>query len=212
MAAVQKDTSIAFWEDGDIPTATASGPLYAPNPWDTMVIGGQRLPGIVEVTATPSKKADTKKASASHGAKTTIHGTDPAEASISITIWTLEQWQVFIPIMHALWPRPGKTGAALTNAVDLAGNPVGSAFDVDHPEFQLVGIGSVIILRAPTSKKARAGKTWTFGCIEFQPSKPTRPMPIIAGAPVAGKLQKTPTPPPANAPAPPSSNPAVVGP
>jgi len=118
--------SFAFWRqpvyqlgDGTYFTPGCDGPTYASNPWDRVDLGlktllqfnGQpRTPGIARVRVDKFRDVDKKKAAGNDGARITIHGVEPAEVEIELTIWTPEQFRQLVQLWSILFP-PASKGA-----------------------------------------------------------------------------------------------------
>lgn len=95
------------WLDDFLAGASALGmkdKLYSFNPWDTVVMGDVKFPGICTVSVTRSKRVDSKKAPGRDGATPTYLGDDPATIDITCTIWTRAQWDALQDVLAIIWP------------------------------------------------------------------------------------------------------------
>lgn len=81
--------AIPFW---DTNTEGYDTWLYAPNPWDCLTLGGERIPGVVDCTAVSKLAVNKSKPSGKHGARLTSTGRDPSEAEIKVYISNPTQW------------------------------------------------------------------------------------------------------------------------
>lgn len=154
---------VPYWDSGIVNGQVVDfgeGPTYATSPWDTLTLGGMKLPGVCAVTCQPQREVDKKKPHGGDGAKVTIRGYLPSEVMINLTIWTGEQWKIWQQIAQKLWPRAGK--------------PAADPFDIVHPETALWGIKSVIVISPSSSKKGTVDgqRVWAIKCLEqFEPTK-----------------------------------------
>jgi hypothetical protein len=148
-----------FWDP--VP-GVASGPLYAPDPWDTVTIGGEQLPGICSVKGEPTLAFDKKKAGGVDGATITINGYLPGPITIECLIWTAEQWRTLWQLAAKIWTKPNKKTAAKALAKPIR-----------NPAFALWGITDVVILGVSVPEK---GPIWgtrvvKIKCVEYVPQK-----------------------------------------
>lgn len=92
-----------FWDD-------------SPDLWDTVLLGGDPLPGIARVTATHGRKLDSKSAPGSNGARIIDKGFQPAKVDITLKLWTKEQLETWFRLAPTLTyrrepPRTARDGA-----------------------------------------------------------------------------------------------------
>lgn len=142
--------SEAFWQpDG------AEGVLYAPNPYDVVKIDKELIPGRCEVSAKAQRKKDTKSGAGTDGGTTTTTGYQPTEVSLSVSIWTPEQWAVWQPMMARLWPRVGK------------GQP--QVHTIYHPDLAILGISQVVVLSlsTPENGSVKGERVFKLNLIEY---------------------------------------------
>lgn len=86
-------------------TSPSGTPFWGEDPesWDSVVIKGQRLPGICAVKGKGfSQRLDRKKSAGKNGHSVTHLGVDCAKIEITITMWTeehLRAWEKLIPLL-----------------------------------------------------------------------------------------------------------------
>ncbi len=116
-----------FWDDRY--TAADPGPyqgeLYAPNAWDTGIIAGVQLPGIVSVSAALSRHFDVISAPGTQP-QLRIYGYEALRFNVSIKVWTPAQWNLLQVVLSTIQP-------------DSA-----TAFDIYTPWCATMGIKSAI--------------------------------------------------------------------
>lgn len=167
--------SFQFWakpvlkaQDGSYYCPGFEGATYASNAYDFVYFSSpgspgsfpgtvQPLtPGICEVQVTKARDVDKKKPAGSDGARLTIHGVDPADVEIRLTIWTPEQLRQLMLLWTTLFPKAGK------------GSP--PAFDSSHPTLAFHDVKSLQFVRAtgPTIDAQRRGH-FVLHAVEFRP-------------------------------------------
>ncbi len=119
---------IQFWDPNP---AGAYEQLYQATEWDRLVIGGQIVPGICEVSASAKYKMDNTSAPGKKGGKSRNAGYQPTDVDIRVHIWTPDQWIDFQPLLEYLWPSKkvaqGKTNAPSAASVKEANNVIAQA-------------------------------------------------------------------------------------
>jgi len=95
--------SIPQWEIGGV--APEAQEL---SPWDTLVLGGVKLPGRARLHARRGRKHDRKSGPGSDGESFTDLGAQAAEVDITITVWTEQQMQALVDALDKLLPVPKK--------------------------------------------------------------------------------------------------------
>lgn len=170
-------TAFDFWcgpvftqADGTLSCPGFTGNTYSKNAWDFVTIAGNlKTPGICEVSAPKARDVDKKKPVGANGARTTIHGIDPATVEISITIWTPEQLKQLQNLLPQIFPQSNKRPPGVSTT-----EPWPPAFDVQHPILKAQGIKSLIFtaVEPPTSN----GRTRVFKikAVEFLPPSKTK--------------------------------------
>lgn len=154
-----------FWDPGlPVPAGAVNpngyeGALFATNRWETVIIGGNQLPGLCEVDAKPKKRHDKRGAAGEDGTSTTMHGYEGAEVTVSVRIWTPQQWTEFKRVRALFWPAFGKGNSP--------------SFDIDHPDLANLGIKSVKVVEVGTGRpgKAKGEKVFPIKCVEFTKRK-----------------------------------------
>ena len=187
---------------------------FPPNPWDTVVVGPVRLPGICEVRVTSARRIDMPKKSATDGSGLIFHGKNPGRVEIKVRIWTKRQLQDLDSALAIIWSGRGK----LQGLKDLA-------FDISHPKCLMHGVSSIVVLEieGPDPGKVTGELVMTLKCVEFiapKKGKVEKKDPYVADASTAESHrleQHAPhsenAPPPKHSPQPaPSKNPADIAP
>ncbi len=144
--------TLPFWE----PEGGQVGNDYADTEWDLFFIGGEPVPGIVEVDATPERKADDKSPAGRNGSTITFHGRKAATFPVKVRIWTPRQWSDFQNLVARIWPNGG------------AGEP--KAYDLSHPGLQFVGISAAAVLSvsAPVPTGNKGERVITIRFVEYK--------------------------------------------
>jgi hypothetical protein len=137
--------------------------------WDTAILGGRRLPGVVRVEAEPGRKIDVTTSPGTDGASIIDKGFDPSKPQITCLIWTPHHWAQMQEIIAAFVPRPGKSPAKPPPALGLT-----------HPGANALGITGVLILSVTTPKPGPVKGSFevTFKCVQW-----VKPKPAIVGTP-----------------------------
>lgn len=86
------------------------GPLYSDNPWEYVVIGDMKTPGLAKVRAAPAFSVDIQKASGRDASNVILRGYRPGEVEIEVMVWTPDQWERLQEIIQTVWRKPNKTG------------------------------------------------------------------------------------------------------
>jgi hypothetical protein len=142
VVAASQLVSIPFW---DAISDGYEGPLYSPNPWETVVIDGYKLPGICKVTATSKQRIEIKKTKGKDGAKTILLGIDPSSVDIEIMIWTSVQLAELVKVLRAIWRRPSKAANADREQPTTADVTAQAALTIETPACAMVNILSVVL-------------------------------------------------------------------
>jgi len=103
----------------------------APHLYDTCTLAGIKLPGIVRIAGTLSRKLDKKNAKGADGATITDDGANAAEIELALIMWTEYHWEQYQEILPIINP--------VTHKGKL------SPVDVVHPVLALHGINSVYV-------------------------------------------------------------------
>ncbi len=121
--------------------------------WDTVVLGGLRLPGVAKVTIDRGRKLDKKSAPGRNGATITDGGGEGASVSIEIQMATAEEWDAWCAAMKML--DPTKTAP--------------KAWAIVHPEAEAMQVVSVMIEKINGSPPDNGIKTVKLTCAEWFP-------------------------------------------
>lgn len=112
---------------GSRSTRIASGvPFWcdAPDAYDTVILAGQALPGIVTPRGKAfSVRADGKRAAGQDGESLTVTGIDPADFELVVKMWTPEHLKAFAEIAKLIRPKrragkPAVTGQEFYDPID----------------------------------------------------------------------------------------------
>lgn len=150
------------------------GPTFAPNPWDTVYISDEPLPGICSVRGLPTLSFDKKKSGGSDGAIITVNGYIPGPIEIETMLWTRAQWSVFQVIAAKIWNKPAKKTAAAKLAIA-----------VSHPALDLWGITAVIVIGVGVPEKGPIpqSRIIKIKCVEYVPLAGSKSHTVRAIAP-----------------------------
>jgi hypothetical protein len=110
-------------------------------PWNTATINNVRVPGIVEVTGTLSRKDDTADVPGQDGVTMTVLGYAPAQFNMQITMWTAQQAAEYQALMLRFMPTQ-----ADKNLRDAAARAV----TVIHPAIRMTGRSQLTIYEMTT--------------------------------------------------------------
>lgn len=203
--------SFEFW-GSPVVQDPATGNLVCPgfteyhmgNAWDLFVIpsAGGYLPGACEVSCHRYRDLDKKKPKGDDGARLTLHGLEPAQVEIAVTIWTPQQ----LKDLQEMWAIMFTQSAP----ADKNGKYSIESFDVSHPVLKTHDVKSIVFQGGEGPVPGRVPKTRTFiiRAIEFiAPKKqqkktttPSKPRATLLDAPDQPQFQK------------PGENPANMGP
>lgn len=99
--------------------------------WDLCVLGGDRLPGLAEVSTNGLKLTrDSNRAPGKNGGKPVYTGLDEQEVKIKVIVWTQSQLDILWGLRSKLLPLPGKQPENVS---------------IDSPWLKLIGINSVAV-------------------------------------------------------------------
>jgi hypothetical protein len=175
--------ALVFWD----PVATGydaeiDHDLYAPDPWDTVKIGGIQLPGLCSVKGEPTLAFDKKKAGGVDGATITVNGYLPGPVTIECLLWTPKQLAKMEEIAPLLWTKPNKKSTAKELAKPIV-----------NPAFALWGIASVVVLGVSVPEKGpvTGSRIVRIKCVEYVETKAVKKTATAKGAakvPIAKEL------------------------
>jgi hypothetical protein len=189
----------AFWGRG---TKGYEGPDYAPNPHDTIVLGGKQLPGVCKVKALPTQEYGREKTPGRDGAAIILQGYLPGPIDIECLMWTPSQWVIFQDILASVWVRPGKLssgfrerGVVNFTKFDKAGRQAKTiregadlaeqrAIDIGHPALQALNITRVVVtgLSVPEVGPFPQSRVVNIKCLEFVPAPKNPQTKVVKGA------------------------------
>lgn len=130
--------------------------------WDFCWLGEDLLPGIASLSVETAREIDVQRQKGSNGANLSDDGYEPATVSITLQIYTADQWATWQKVRPKIDPR---------NAGGLK-----RPLQIVHPETADAGVENVYVRRISTSNpSARSGKTISIDCIEWFPApKPAK--------------------------------------
>jgi hypothetical protein len=138
--------------------------FYPDNPFDTMTLAGERVPGVVTVNPVRKRYIWTYQAP---GAAPHLNpaGFEVMRFQVQTKIWTPRMWLSLQRLVRVLMPlKIGTIGDGITDKQAAANDT--KALDVVHPSLALLGVKSVIC----TSLGPLSGeqvKTFTFELMEY---------------------------------------------
>lgn len=147
-----------FWSDPEGGVETFIPFVGEATLWDTALLGGRRVPGVVTVTAKTARKIDVKTSPGTDGATITDQGYEPAKPVIEVLTWTGEQWIDLQALLDYVAPKPGKGFKKPPPALSLV-----------HPGANAIGVSQVYVTSVSTNDAASplgARKT-TIECIQY---------------------------------------------
>jgi hypothetical protein len=136
------------------------GPVIAENPWDTVIINGNSLPGLCKIKGLPTLAFDKKKGNGVDGATITVHGYLPGPIDIEVLMWTSPQFDKFLTLVSQIWRKPNKK----SKLDDLW-------VRISHPGLDVWGINQVVILgvSVPEDGPVPQSKIIKIKAIEYVP-------------------------------------------
>lgn len=130
--------------------------------WNTLVINDEALPGIATVDVEKARDIEVKKTKGDDGVNLEDNGRTPADVSITLTIWTVEQWTAWQRIRPKIDPH-GAGG-------------IRSPLNASHPELADSGIDFIYIKSISSSAPSnRSGKVIRLSAQQWFPKpKPAK--------------------------------------
>lgn len=86
------------------------GEDYAVNPFDSVVLAGEKLPGICKVSGTPSVMIERQRPNGRDAAALIRRGYQQPEIEIEMLIWTPAHWGIWQGMQLKFWRKPNKSG------------------------------------------------------------------------------------------------------
>lgn len=105
--------------------------LLGPESWDTVFLGGERLPGRAKVKCPLKRSVEAKKAKGKCGGTITDNGEDITQVTISLEIATPAEWELWQKVQPKLWTR--KKGGKR------------SPVSIEHPKTAVCGVTEVYL-------------------------------------------------------------------
>lgn len=141
--------SLAWWADGSLL-------------WDTLLLGGEVMPGIAAVTCEVERKLDIQPVKGGDGATIQDQGYVPGPVGIALKIWLPEQWTELQRLMPRIHPR--------------APGGVRSPLEIIHPAANVLGVHTVYVhkIAAPVVDRARAAVVAIQAVQWFPAPKPAK--------------------------------------
>lgn len=139
------------------------------SPWDTIIIGGIRAPGLARVSGGRGRRLPTMIIPGASGSSTDFLGEDPVAFTIQLTLWTPKQWAWLQDFIKPLLPPP----TALIHPV---------AVKVYYPGLALLNVYDIYINRIaiPQPDAYQRGHI-EISCSEFMPFLNTGASPLLPG-------------------------------
>lgn len=110
--------TLAWWADGSLL-------------WDTLILGGEVMPGLSAVTGDVARKLDIKPVKGTDGATMSDEGYEPGPIQIATRLFTQQQWTELQRLLPRFHPR--------------AAGGTRSPLDIWHPAANLIGITTIYI-------------------------------------------------------------------
>jgi hypothetical protein len=114
-----------------------------PAAWDTVTIGKQDFPGVVEPDGSKGRKIETRSPRGGDGATLSDNGYEPAKFTITLKLATREEWALWCKIAPLIDPR--RKGSLRT------------PFDVVHPVFADVNVTQIYVEKVYAVKRQPDG-------------------------------------------------------
>jgi hypothetical protein len=171
--------ALPFWDPGAITTndngekdAPALLTFIPPNdvpwpdelsPWEMIVLNGIRAPGLARLEGGKHIPYDRKAALGQLVGAASFFVFDPVSFSLTLTIWTPEQWTELQELLPQIMPPPGP-------------NPNPRAVRAEHPALALLGVDTIYFegaemprFRPPPNQQIC---DLVFQCYEWRPPVP----------------------------------------
>lgn len=114
------------------------GDTFTANTWDTMRLGGNQVPGKVTVSISIARHLDIKTLPGAQPFVTPI-GYEPTRITVSVLLWTPDQWAIMQPIMWAIMPILNRPPAGAKHTASAQ-----NTFDIFHPKIANMGVSSAL--------------------------------------------------------------------
>jgi hypothetical protein len=172
-----------FWDNTEGAFSQYFAQIADASAWDTAILGGRRLPGLVKVEGEPGRNIDVNTTPGSDGATIIDKGYAVAKPTIKVTIWTPQQWDDLQAILAIIAPKPGKSSKKPPPAVPLV-----------HPGANAVGINAVLIVGTPILQHVGKGvHEMSIKCVQWlKPKKMAYGPPPQFNIPTEGAVEAAP--------------------
>jgi hypothetical protein len=166
---------------GDLWCPGCTGPTYSSNPWDSVVIAGTQTPGIAEINVSTQRAVDKKKPAGSDGARTTIHGREPADIEIRLIIWTPQQLRALLALWPTLLTPPYKTKIVPAKTITSTTTPGSTTTVTNTATGATITIPQSSTILISEQKKVRTATTFVVNHPKFDLHQ-VREIQIIGGS------------------------------
>lgn len=171
------ETYAPFWDRNE---SGYEGEVYAPNPVNTVEIGGIQLPGRCTLRAIPEHVYDNQKIAGYDGSDLVLRGYLPGPIDLEMLIWTPSQWREAQIAIRTLYRKPLKDSAAVDvvdeeELIARAENKTrrsqglsearrklaeARALDIKHPWLGLLDLKRVVIKGISLPEPGPEPQTW----------------------------------------------------
>ena len=184
-----------FWDP--VP-GTAEGPTLLSDPWDVVLLDGEKLPGKGTVKCEPKVGFEVKSPPGFDGAVVTLKGYLPGPVLIELSMWTAAQWDEFQRQLPRIWRKPNaptranRDVARAANITPAEARNLQLSQKLSHPAISPYGVTDVIVvgISLPEEAGVTGVRVVRIRCQEFL--IPTRKAPTKVrpgpGAPLAPQL------------------------
>jgi hypothetical protein len=133
-------------------------PTESPELWDSVYIGGVRVPGVVRISGGHSRREDSEAVPGQDGVTTTILGYEPAEFSVEVLLWGERDYDAYMDFYHRFKPR--KTDPKAAQALSVS----------HHAAFIIADVQTLTIFEITVPRQTRDQQyTATMRLREFIP-------------------------------------------
>jgi hypothetical protein len=149
--------------------------------------GWAPVPGIADVKATVAQKLNIQKSKGRDGSTIIDEGRDAAKVTITVTLWTPEQWSEFQEILSRYWRNFGKLPTSPEERQSGTTRTNENAVSVSHWCLQMLKIFTVVIqeISSPEPGPVAGAMKVTIKAVEYAPTSAK-----VTTRKVAGKANK----------------------
>lgn len=123
--------------------------------WDTLILGGARIPGAVTVDTSKSRTFEQAKRKRFDGVFLSDSGNNASPVTANIVLWTEEHYSDFSRILPNIDPQ--KQGA------------IRKPLDIVHPATRLIGVSQVVIKDVKVSSPQNGMLRVTLSMLQWFP-------------------------------------------